>query len=44
MHGENMSGIGKKILSETETGELKHRLLTGYWEVSADGNQQGPAG
>ncbi len=34
MHGDNMSGIGRKVLSEAETGSKGERILSGYWQVS----------
>jgi len=34
MHGDNMSGIGRKVLSEAEAGSKGERILSGYWQVS----------
>ncbi len=34
MHDANMSGIGRKVLSEAESGSRGERILSGYWEVS----------
>jgi glycosyltransferase involved in cell wall biosynthesis len=31
MHRNNLSGIGKKITSETDRGEYGERILSGYW-------------
>ncbi|HSH42523.1 MAG TPA: glycosyltransferase family A protein [Arenicellales bacterium] len=35
MHDANMSGIGRRVLSETESGERGERILSGYWEVAS---------
>ena len=34
MHGENMSGIGTKILANLKEGRTDHHLLSGYWEAN----------
>lgn len=34
MHTGNMSGIGRRVLSEAEAGERGERILSGYWEVT----------
>ncbi len=31
MHSNNLSGIGKRIISEAEKGEYGERILSGYW-------------
>ncbi|MFB3077018.1 MAG: hypothetical protein ACE1Y4_03335, partial [Lysobacterales bacterium] len=31
MHLNNLSGIGKRIISEAEKGEYGERILSGYW-------------
>ena len=36
MHGDNMSGIGERITSETDKGSYGERILSGYWQVSGD--------
>lgn len=36
MHDTNMSGIGRKVLSEAETGSRGERILSGYWELSRE--------
>lgn len=36
MHDTNMSGIGRKVLSEAETGNRGERILSGYWELSRE--------
>jgi len=34
MHTGNMSGIGRRVMSEAENGERGERILSGYWEVT----------
>lgn len=34
MHTGNMSGIGRRVMSEAENGERGERILSGYWEVA----------
>ncbi len=34
MHLNNLSGIGKRIISEADKGEYGERILSGYWGVS----------
>jgi glycosyltransferase involved in cell wall biosynthesis len=34
MHSNNMSGIGRRVMSESESGERGERILSGYWEVA----------
>jgi glycosyltransferase involved in cell wall biosynthesis len=31
MHAKNLSGIGKRVLSEIESGHRGERILSGYW-------------
>jgi glycosyltransferase involved in cell wall biosynthesis len=31
MHDNNLSGIGKRVLSETDSGQRGERILSGYW-------------
>lgn len=33
MHGENLSGIGKRVSTELESGRRGERILSGYWPV-----------
>lgn len=35
MHMNNISGIGQRIIAETEKGECGERILSGYWGVAA---------
>ncbi len=34
MHRNNLSGIGKRIISEAEKGEYGERILSGYWDIA----------
>ena len=34
MHSNNLSGIGKRIISETDKGEYGERMLSGYWGIA----------
>jgi len=34
MHSNNLSGIGKRIISEGEKGEYGERILSGYWGIA----------
>lgn len=34
MHTDNMSGIGRRVLSESDSGKRGERILSGYWEVA----------
>ena len=34
MHSNNLSGIGKRIISEAKKGEYGERILSGYWGVA----------
>ena len=34
MHSNNLSGIGKRIITEAEKGEYGERILSGYWGIS----------
>ncbi|MDT8409959.1 MAG: glycosyltransferase family A protein [Wenzhouxiangellaceae bacterium] len=34
MHDENMSGIGKRVMAEADSGSRGERILSGYWQVS----------
>lgn len=34
MHGENMSGIGKRVMAEADSGSRGERILSGYWQTS----------
>ena len=34
MHSNNLSGIGKRIISETDKGEYGERILSGYWGIA----------
>ncbi len=36
MHSNNMSGIGKRIISEAEKGEYGERILSGYWGTAKE--------
>jgi len=31
MHGDNLSGIGARVMSESESGKRGERILSGYW-------------
>jgi glycosyltransferase involved in cell wall biosynthesis len=33
MHDKNVSGIGKRVIDEVESGEGGERILSGYWEL-----------
>ena len=33
MHGENLSGIGRRVSTELENGKRGERILSGYWPV-----------
>jgi len=35
MHTGNMSGIGRRVMSESENGRRGERILSGYWEVAS---------
>jgi glycosyltransferase involved in cell wall biosynthesis len=37
MHSNNISGIGKRITSETEKGEYGERILSGFWGTAKGG-------
>lgn len=34
MHTGNMSGIGHRVLAESDSGKRGERILSGYWEVA----------
>lgn len=34
MHGDNMSGIGERVLAESDSGSRGERILSGYWQTS----------
>lgn len=34
MHGNNMSGIGARVIAEENRGSRGERILSGYWQVS----------
>ncbi len=34
MHTNNLSGIGKRIITEAENGERGERILSGYWDIA----------
>lgn len=34
MHEHNLSGIGQRIMAETQNGEHSERILSGYWQVA----------
>lgn len=33
MHTQNMSGIGQRVINESENGNQGERILSGYWQV-----------
>ncbi len=37
MHAGNMSGIGRRVMSESENGKRGERILSGYWGVAQEG-------
>ncbi len=37
MHSNNISGIGKRITSETDRGDYGERILSGYWGLAKKG-------
>lgn len=34
MHTDNISGIGRRVMAESEEGKRGERILSGYWEVA----------
>lgn len=34
MHSNNLSGIGERVISETDKGEYGERILSGYWGIA----------
>lgn len=43
MHQNNISGIGKSVLSEDGGDARKERLLSGYWRTAETGREPDPA-
>lgn len=41
MHSANISGIGKRILSEVKTTKSDEKILSGYWSPESEGNKHG---
>ena len=36
MHDHNLSGIGKKVINEVDTGNRGHVILSGYWPTETE--------